>query len=200
MIHEEIDKAPAPKRQLTWLDLCCGLKGASQPAIDRGWKVVTVDIDARFSPTIVADVRALPLKPFHVDVLWASPVCTEFTKWGMPDSWQHSGRGWKEPKILPSMNLVNACRGAVDYFQPHYWIIENVMASRQFISPVCGPVRYLSPGHVLWGRLPGLIPPTKAHKWKLPPTPDRSALRAAIPYEIGEAIAIAVERRMGLLE
>lgn len=31
-------------KPLVWLDLCCGLKGASQPAIDRGWTVITVDI------------------------------------------------------------------------------------------------------------------------------------------------------------
>jgi hypothetical protein len=62
-------------RPLVWLDLCSGLGGASQPALDRGWRVIRVDIDPRFKPDIVADVRALPLKPFHVDVLWASPPC-----------------------------------------------------------------------------------------------------------------------------
>ncbi|HLW72145.1 MAG TPA: hypothetical protein VKS22_16165 [Candidatus Binataceae bacterium] len=39
--------------QLTWLDLCSGLGGASQPAKDRGWKVIRVDIDPRFKPDIV---------------------------------------------------------------------------------------------------------------------------------------------------
>lgn len=33
------------------------------------------------------------------------------------------------------------------------------------------------------------------HKWKLPPSPDRAALRGKIPYEIGEAICRAVEQR-----
>lgn len=79
-------------RQLVWLDLCSGLGGASQPALDRGWRVIRVDIDPRFKPDIVADVRALPLRPFHVDVLWASPPCQEFARatlpWLKKPAWQ----------------------------------------------------------------------------------------------------------------
>ena len=96
-----------------WLDLCSGLGGASQPALDRGWKVIRLDLDRSFRPDIVADVRQLPLKPFHVDVLWASPPCTDFTKAG----------------------------------------------------------------------------------WRMAPSPERAALRALIPYEIGESIARAIESR-----
>src|SRR5271165_5287920 len=75
---------PEERRKLVWLELCSGLGGASQPALDRGWKVIRVDIDPHFKPSIVADVRALPLKPFHVDVLWASPPCQEFSKHYLP--------------------------------------------------------------------------------------------------------------------
>src|SRR5260370_930747 len=71
-------------KELVWLDLCSGLGGASQPALDRGWKVIRVDIDPRFRPDIVADVRDLSLKfSFRPDVLWASPPCQDFAKWGM---------------------------------------------------------------------------------------------------------------------
>lgn len=179
---------------MLWLDLCSGLGGASRPALDRGWRVIRVDIDPRFKPDIVADVRSLPLKPFDIDVLWASPVCTAFTKWGLPDSWQRT------PKVKPSTELADACLAAVHYLRPRWWIIENVMASRPFLSPLLGPVRVIMPGHVLWGRLPCLLPPTRAHKWKLSPSPERAALRAQIPYEIGEAICIAVERRLGVYD
>lgn len=195
--------------RLTFLDLCCGLKGASQPAIDRGWKVITVDIDPRFKPTIVADVRALPLKPFHVDVLWASPPCQEFSRLGLP--WFLN----KGPLPNPDLSLVEGVQRAVEQLSPSWWIVENVRNSRKWISPILGAVRYCSTGHYLWGRLPGLIPNVSSAKgswghrngsgkWReewhpnkesLWPTKDRPALRAKIPYEIGAAICAAVERR-----
>lgn len=185
-------------RDLTWLDLCCGLKGASQPAIDRGWKVITVDIDPRFKPDIVADVRALPFRPFRVDVLWASPPCTEFTKWGLPASWACNGKSyWKGGRPEPSTDLVQACLTVIDLMRPAWWILENVMASRKFITPLAGAVRAMVTGHVFWGRLPTLLPQTVSHKWRLPPTEDRQALRAKIPYEIGDCICRAVENRTG---
>ena len=179
-------------RRLVWLDLCSGLGGASQPALDRGWKVIRVDIDPRFKPDIVADVRVLPLKSFPIDVLWASPPCTEFTKSGLPKTWAST---WKNP-AKPDTELTIACKTAIDFLRPVHWIIENVMGSRRFLSPILGPVAATVTGHVFWGKLPGLIPQTSSHKWRLPPTADRMALRAKIPYEIGEAICRAVERRV----
>jgi hypothetical protein len=176
---------------LTWLDLCSGLGGASQPALDRGWRVIRVDIDRRFKPDIVADVRNLPLKPFHVDVLWASPPCTEFTKSVLPKTWAST---WKNPP-KPDPELTAACLAAIHAIKPRWWVIENVMGARRYLSPILGPVRAMVTGHVFWGVLPCLLPQTKSHKWRLPPTPDRTALRAKIPTEIGEAICRAVEQR-----
>jgi hypothetical protein len=186
---------------LVWLDLCSGLGGASQSALDRGWKVIRVDIDPRFKPDIVADVRALPLKPFHVDVLWASPPCTEFTKTGLPTSWaKYRYEGWlpTPESIKRSIELVQACRSCAERFGAD-WVIENVGGSRKFLTPVLGPVRARTSGHIFWSNMPLMIPTgLSGRKWLLSPTKDprdRAAARAKIPYEIGEAICAAVERR-----
>jgi hypothetical protein len=176
-------------RELVWLDLCSGLGGASQPALDRGWKVIRVDIDPRFKPDIVADVRALPLKPFHVDVLWASPPCDQFSRWSFPASWACNRGGKKIPDVSIAEALLR-----VDVVA-EWWIVENVRAAKPFLTPIFGPVQAEVDGHVFWGSLPGLLPQTNGHKWRLPPSPDRAALRAKIPYEIGEAICRAVENR-----
>jgi hypothetical protein len=184
--------------QLVWLDLCSGLGGASQPALDRGWRVIRVDIDPRFKPDIVADVRALPLKPFPIDVLWASPDCREFSREALP---------WFIGKYQsPSMELVYSCLKVVRDFNPPWWMIENVRNARKYLTPVLGPVRYYSTGHVLWGNLPTLLPNIAPHKgpWGTrngsggirEQRKDRGGAEAAkIPYEIGEAICAAVERR-----
>jgi len=158
-------------------------------------------------------VRALPLKPFHVDVLWASPDCREFSKLALP---------WFRNKIglpAPSLELVKACRAVVDAFHPKFWIIENVMGSRKWLTPLLGPVRWHSTGHALFGNLPGLIPNVKSQKGSLGKVNGsgkwmgrrghwasgsgggkdghrrNSATVAVIPYEIGEAICAAAERR-----
>jgi hypothetical protein len=186
-------------RQLVWLDLCSGLGGASQPALDRGWKVIRVDIDPRFKPDVVADLLnpddlkrvGRELSKEWITVAWASPVCTEFTKSTLPKTWAAT---WKNPP-KPSTALTTACTDLFNLVNPDWWIIENVMGARKFLTPILGPVAARVCGHVFWGRLPGLIPDAKSHKWRLPPTPDRTALRAKIPYEIGEAICAAVERR-----
>lgn len=205
------------RSDLIWLDLCSGLGGASQPALDRGWKVIRVDIDPRFKPDIVADVRSLPLKPFHIDVLWASPPCTEFSKHGRM-------RTFYPNAALPEMSTVQAIIEIVDEWRPDWWIVENVSGARQFFAEVIGLGRWKarSGSHYFWGHLPGLIPQTATHKggdyksfkdrisrlrkahslpenWK-GSKPDYHHVAAKIPYEIGEAICIAVERRMGVYE
>src|ERR1700722_5429710 len=120
-------------RPLVWLDLCSGLGGASQPALDRGWTGIRVDIDARFKPDIVADVRALPLKPFHVDVLWASPPCQEFSKQNL--------RCFYPNPPTPDLSIAKAIIPIIGSIWPKFWVIENVLASRPWLNELYGPVR-----------------------------------------------------------
>ena len=142
--------------QLTFLDLCSGLGGASQPAKDRGWRVIRIDIDARFKPDIVADVRHLPLRPFHVDVLWASPPCTEFSRFQM--------RCFYPDPPEPNLSISLAVRAVIDEFQPRQWIVENVWASRPWLTKIFGPVRARPPGHALWSNQLLMLPNVQPHK------------------------------------
>ena len=198
-------------KELVWLDLCSGLGGASQPALDRGWRVIRVDIESKFKPDIVADVRSLPLKPFHVDVLWASPPCQEFSKRYLP---------WFSTKGLPDppTELIECLQSAIKSLRPRYWIIENVRGARKWLTPILGRVLFCSTGHALWGQAPVLLPNIPPQKgslgyqngsrtkmgrrggWAMGSGGGKdghrrnSATIAKIPYAIGEAICIAVER------
>ena len=145
--------------RLVWLDLCSGLGGASQPALDRGWTVIRVDIDPRFKPDIVADVRALPLKLFHVDVLWASPPCTEFSKFGM--------RCFYPNPPAPDLSICQGVKDFIESVRPYQWIVENVWAARPYLSHIFGPVAAKPPGHALWSNRAMLLPNIAPHKGSL---------------------------------
>ena len=153
--------------RLVWLDLCSGLGGASQPALDRGWKVIRVDIDPRFKPDLlldVADPDALRLIREHLhyagaetpDVFWASPPCQEFSKFGLR---------WFFPNPPePDLTLVQSVRSLIDKLKPRFWIVENVWSSRPWLTKIFGQVRAKPPGHALWSNLPLLLPNIEPHK------------------------------------
>src|SRR2546427_160569 len=107
------------ERPRTMLDLFSGLGGASQAMVDRGWKVVRVDLDPRFKPTIIADVRQFHLN-WSPDLLWASPPCTEFAKLTMPKSWHPSRQDTSD------ISLVDSTFSIIAAVRPRFWILENV--------------------------------------------------------------------------
>jgi hypothetical protein len=165
----------------TMLDLCCGAGGAHKPARDRGWRVVSLDLVKWFKPSVVADVRALPFKPFHVDLLWVSPPCQEFAKWRLRHLYPRPH--W------PSLDLMRAARAAIEYFQPRMWVIENVRCSHAFLYELLGPPRVLLSGHALWSDRLLLVPRVMARKVDHYHAGVRAAWRRAlIPYDLAEPI------------
>ena len=153
------------KKRLVWLDLCSGLGGASQPALDRGWRVIHVDIDPRLKPDIVADVRALPLTRVnsmlakaakYPDVLWASPPCTEFSKHGLKCFFPNPPE--------PDLSIVLGVKRAIEELHPLFWMVENVWPSRPWLNKIFGPVTNRVPGHALWSNWQILLPNIPPHK------------------------------------
>ena len=65
------------------LELFSGTKSVGRAFEALGWEVTSLDTDATTRPTICADIqewddRTYP--PGHFDFIWASPVCTEFSR------------------------------------------------------------------------------------------------------------------------
>src|SRR5207245_2536450 len=98
------------------IDLCCGL-GLSEWLED---DVVGIDIDPSVRPTIVADIRYLPLrKGIKPKIAHASPPCKYF-------SLARSLRtGYNEEGLAESFRLVAACFDAFAWLEPEMWTLEN---------------------------------------------------------------------------
>ena len=164
------------------LDLFCGLKGASAAWLDRGWSVLTVDIESRFEPDVVADLMDWHYDGPPVDLLWASPPCTEFSKLDKP--W------FPDADKPPDMALVLATLRLVGEIEPRFWIIENVRGLQRWFGRA--PARFGS--FYLWGWYPP-IPAPRAADWLFKDihhvrSPRK---RAKIPYGLSDAVARGVE-------
>lgn len=167
------------------LDLCCGLKGASQAMTDRGWAVVTVDIDPSFDPDIVADLITWSWYGDRPDLIWISPPCTEFARESMP---------WCRTGLQPDMAIVNAGLRIAKEAQPSAWVLENVRGAQTYL----GPAREIHGPFYLWGNFPPLGKPIRRMRKKESYSSTQKAERAKVPYALSEALAIAVESQLVL--
>lgn len=176
------------------LDLGAGLGGASQAMKERGWDVVTVDINPAFEPDIVADLRSWQWNGRKPDLIWASPPCTEFSKFAMPC--------WYDLATLPDpdMSIVEACVRIIEQSRPRYWIIENVRGAVDFFRPLLGSPAFVARPYYLWGFFP-MPGDVKRHTFgtKTKRTSSTAkAARAKIPASLSLAIAVAIERQPAL--
>ena len=167
------------------LDVCSGLGGASAAMRDRGWEVISIDIEPRFSPDIVADVRSWSWHGARPDLIWCSPPCTEFSRESMP--WSRTGR-------RPDMSIVNACNRIVQESAPRYWILENVRGAKRYLGR---PTAIVGPFY-LWGHFPSLGYVRLNYKKESYPG-QRPDLRAMIPYSLSLAVALAIEQQPALV-
>jgi len=164
------------------LDLFAGLGGFSQAFKDREHEVVRVDIASKFSPDICADIMDFEPEGDY-DIVLASPPCTEFSKDSMP---------WHDAD--PDLMLLKRTLDIIQKINPEWWIIENVRGAVKWFNPVLGkPVRHVG-SRYLWGDFPMFDAKPKYGKWRLPPSPDRAAIRALIPYDLSLNLCIACER------
>ena len=65
------------------LELFSGTKSVGRAFEALGWEATSLDTDATTRPTICADIQEWDYRtypPGHFDFIWASPVCTEFSR------------------------------------------------------------------------------------------------------------------------
>jgi site-specific DNA-cytosine methylase len=113
------------ERTLTMIiDLCSGLGRWSEEAI-------SIDIDPKTRPTIVADVKHLPLRQaIRPKLIHASPPCKYLS------NARARRYGFDEKGIAESLDIIAACFRAFDWLEPEMWTLENPLGVlRRLIQP-----------------------------------------------------------------
>ena len=125
-----------PLRQLHVLELCSGPNASFSSAVRLKYPdalIVTVDISAKFRPTIVADIRTwqkddfLP-PPGFFSIVWTSPPCTQYSP-----AQTASARDFHSAD-----NIVRAALSIIRYMKPKVWFLENphtTLFKRDFMKP-----------------------------------------------------------------
>lgn len=196
---------------LLCVDIFSGLGGFSEAFIDRGWDVIRIDNDEKFKDvpnTIIGNVGKLPLKrKLRPDILLMAPPCKRFS---VASIWRYWGKGGKpKPEVVQDMRLVFWGLDAVDYLKPKYWVLENPRGMMRRVlgypevttffaswgSPLYKPTD-------LWGDIPSNMEWPKPKNWEKAPRGSHKGIaksmqteeRSKIPYNLSEALAIAVEK------
>lgn len=177
------------------LDLFAGLGGASQAMKDRGWKVITVEIDPCFHPDIIADITTFHYYGPTPDLIWASPECTEFTRASLPASWACNKNG----KPDPDMAQVEAAIRIIEEVKPRWWIIENVRGAVPYFKPRLGPPAKRSGSRYLWGCFPPFDCRPEYGKEKIGPCENRHNIRSVIPYQLSLALCLSIEQHKTII-
>lgn len=170
------------------LDLCAGKKGASRAMVDRGWEVITVDVEESFQPDVLADVRSWRYQGPRPDLVWCSPPCDQFSREFMP---------WCKTGIAPDLSVVEGCKRFIESVQPRYWVIENVKGAVEWFRPILGKPSYICNPYFLWGSFPD-ISHVRVRSKKEHLSSSAAAERAVIPYRISEGLAVAIEQALPL--
>ena len=100
------------------LELFSGTKSIGRAFEALGWQVTSLDSDPQSRPSLCCDVLEWDYRTFepgHFDFVWASPVCTEFSR-----------AMTRRPRRLEEGDrLVLRTIEIIGYLRPRWWAIEN---------------------------------------------------------------------------
>jgi hypothetical protein len=173
---------------LTVLSLCDFTGEWSRPYREAGYDVVQVDLKHG------QDVRLFEALPFPVRGVLAAPPCTEFAGSGAR-WWEAKGEG----PLLDALAIVDACLRIVAVHRPRWWVLENPvgrlgrwLGKPRFSFDPCNYGDGYTKRTCLWGdfTIPAFRPvePVEGSKMhRLPPSPDRAALRSVTPAGFARA-------------
>lgn len=209
------------------LDLFNGGGSVCSVFRERGWDVVTLDIDSSNNPDICADIMDVnPLlmqdKYGHFDFIWASPPCECFSVASIGKHW-HKGGIPKTEKAQQAKCILRKTKELIEVLSPPFWLIENPRGMmRKMDILILAPrvtVTYCQYGDDrmkptdLFGVMPDNWTPKQPCKNGAPchtPAPRGSRTgtqgrktyldRSAIPKQLVKEVATSIEEKLLLKE
>jgi site-specific DNA-cytosine methylase len=197
------------------LDLFSGLGGASEAMVQNGWEVQRIENNPLLSEVPYTTLKSVfelrdelvemersGFTPTEkIDVVWASPPCTEFSlAYSSPQSIALREGKEYQPDLEPLYATIEIIR----ILKPRYWVIENVRGSIKWFKPILGEqVKVINHSIILWGNFPSFANPTIESKFKNEGSsrcPLRANRRALIPLAVSNELRKAVENQRTLLE
>ena len=100
---------------LTLLELFSGTGSVGKVAKELGFDVVSLDLKDAKIITDIIEWDYTKLAPSEIDIIWASPPCTEYS----------IAKTQGERKLDYANSIVMKTLEIIDYFKPKYWFIEN---------------------------------------------------------------------------
>ena len=127
--------------QMKVLELFSGTGSVGKCCKVLGWDVVSVDMILPADHQVdIMDFDYKQYKKDEFDIVWASPPCTNYSK--LQDAWlgrMRKGeiytREIQEKEINEDDKLVLRTLEIIEYFNPHYWFIENPASSKMKDRP-----------------------------------------------------------------
>jgi len=123
------------------LELFSGTGSVGKVCKNLDWDVVSVDLILPADHQ--CDIMDFDYKQYpkdYFDIVWASPPCTNYSK--LQDSWigrmrkgEIYSKEVQESEMKEDDKLVLKTLEIINYFNPHYWFIENPATSRMKDRP-----------------------------------------------------------------
>ena len=123
------------------LELFSGTGSVGKCCESLGWESVSVDIDSE--ATHKCDIMDFDYKQYdkdYFDIIWASPPCTNYSKLqdcflGRKRKGEIYTKEIQEKEMLSDDRFVKRTLEIIEYFNSHYWYIENPATSRMRDRP-----------------------------------------------------------------
>lgn len=135
-------------------DCYCGVGGWSVGFYRHGFQCIGLDnIDVGYPYHLIKeDIRNFDGTEFKgkIRAMMISPPCTEFSKITALSAWKGQR---PPPDPEKGLELVREGIRVRDEIQPRYWLLENVLTSRQYIEPLLGESFKVGP-YAIWGNFP----------------------------------------------